>query len=471
MKCVAIETKKEPSSSRSGLSRRGFLRKAGALVAGTAVLFTPQSSSAIRCGLFSWTPRIDNFFWRRIQGKFLVDPEVTYMNVGTTGSMPMSVLESYEYYNRLAAYHPRTYEKELNATEGLPAQREKLAAQFGCSPDEICLTRNTTDGLDAVVFGLKLNPGDEILITPHEHEASLSPLNVRQDRDGIILTTVDIPVLNIESNSPDIFLSAFEAKLSPSTKAILFSHICYTTGTRLPARELCNWAKDKGLISIVDGAHAPGMIQLDFHDIGCDFYAGSGHKWQCGPGGTGILYLRNHGKNLPEFWTQNSSMYIFAVQPIGNIRGTYDIAYSLQYHGQLNIPAHLAFVDACDLWEKIGRNRIEHHVLELSSYLKRKLERRFGSQGTLFSPDIHEFSSGLTSFNPFDDITDGAKIIEFVDRLESEAAYQIRYTDFKLASGDPRSTYACRISTHIFHDFRQIDGLVDAMYDICRTMI
>jgi len=342
---------------------------------------------------------------------------------------------------------------------------------YGSDADEICLTRNTTDGLDAVVYGVKLNSGDEILITPHEHESSLSPLNVRQDRDGIVLTEVDIPVLNIENNSPDIFLSAFEAKLSSSTKAILFSHICYTTGTRLPAKELCNWAKDNGLISIVDGAHAPGMIQLDFHDIGCDFYAGSGHKWQCGPGGTGILYLRNHGDKLPEFWTQNSSMYTFAVQPYGDVRGTYDIAYSLQHHGQLNIPAHLAFVDACELWEQIGRERIEHQVLQLSSYLKRKLQRRFGSQGTLFSPDIHEFSSGLTSFNPFDDITDDAKIIELVDRLESEAAYQIRYTDFKLASGDPKPAYACRISTHIFNDLHQIDGLVDAMYDICQTII
>jgi len=230
-------------------------------------------------------------------------------------------------------------------------------------------------------------------------------------------------------------------------------------------------ARDNGLISIVDGAHAPGMIELDFHDLGCDFYAAPGHKWQCGPGSTGILYLRNHGDNLPQFWTQNSSLYTILVQPSGNTRGEFDIAYSLQYRGQLNIPAQLAMVDACNMWEQIGRDRIEAYVCGLSSYLKQAIKQRFDAAVTLFSPDIPEFTSGLTAFNPFDNLQDGGIIATFVNRLQEETGYQVRSTDFHLEPDDALSTYAVRISTHLFHSKAMIDGLVDAMFDIYQDML
>ena len=265
-------------------------------------------------------------------------------------------------------------------------------------------------------------------------------------------------------------MEAFADKIGPNTKAILFSHITYKTGIRLPAKELCTLARDNGLISIVDGAHTPGMIELDFHDMGCDFYAAPGHKWQCGPGSTGFLYLRNHGENLPTFWTQNSSMYTFAVTPFGNVRGEFDIAYSLQYRGQLNIPAQLALMDSCAMWEEIGRGRIEAYVCGLSHYLKQKLADKFGGAGTFFAPDLPEFTTGLTSYNPFYDVTDGATLGDLVSRLAEETGYQIRTTNFNLYIGDPAPTYSLRISTHLFHNTKQIDGFVDALYDVFETM-
>ena len=417
----------------------------------------PKCRAKQEDGLWNWT-----------QNQFIIDPEVVYMNIGTTGSTPQQVLKNYHDYNILAARHPRTFEAELGAGFGLPAQREALAAQFGCNPDEICLSRNTTDGLDAIINGLEFFAGDEILITHHEHIGALSPLSVLRDRFGVIITEVEIPVLDTKNKHQ--FVKAFRKKITPQTKAILFSHITYKTGTRLPAKELCALAREHGLISIVDGAHGPGMIELDFHDMGCDFYAAPGHKWQCGPGSTGFLYLRNQGDNLPTYWTQNSSTYTFWVAPYGNVRGKFDIAASLQYRGQLNIPAQLALMDCCAMWEEIGRDRIEQYVCGLSSYLKQKLAARFGDAGTFFAPDIPEFTTGLTSFNPFNDITDGALIATLVNRLQEETGFQIRSTDFHLHLGDPLPTYSLRISTHLFHDKKQIDGLVDAMYAVYSTM-
>lgn len=439
----------------------------GMVAAGTALgLSFPEASQAGKKPKFN--PENGRSYWNWVKDQFIIDPEVTYMNIGTTGSMPQTVLQNYNDYNILAAQHPRTFEGELGAEFGLTALRETLASQFGCDVDEICLSRNTTDGLDAIIYGLEFEAGDEILITHHEHIGALSPLNVIKDRYGVVLTEVEIPVLDVTDKNQ--IIKAFRKKIGRNTKAILFSHITYKTGIRLPAKELCRLARRKGLISIVDGAHAPGMIEIDFHDMGCDFYAAPGHKWQCGPGSTGFLYLRNQGDNLPTFWTQNSSMYTFAVAPYGNIRGTFDIAYSLQYRGQMNIPAQLALMDSCAMWEEIGRDRIEKYVCDLSSYLKQKLADKFGGAGTFFAPDLPEFTTGLTSFNPFYTITDGDLIKELVNRLQEETGYQIRYTNFNLYIGDTLQTYALRISTHLFHNKKQIDGLVDAMYDIFINM-
>jgi selenocysteine lyase/cysteine desulfurase len=449
------------------LSRRNFFKLSGMAAAGAALgLSLTSAAEAHKWPKKNPTSKSANY-WKWVQHQFTLDPKIVYMNIGTTGSMPEQVLKKYHDYNMLNARHPKTFESELDATFGLTQQRETLALQFGCNADEICLTRNTTDGLDAIVYGLDFQPGDEILITHHEHIAALSPLNVIKDRYGVVLTEVEIPVLGVTEKSQ--FVEAFEKKIGRKTKAILFSHITYKTGTRLPARELCRLAGENGLTSIVDGAHGPGMIELDFHDMGCDFYAAPGHKWQCGPGGTGILYLRNGGKDLPPFWTQNSSLYTFLAQY--HDRGEYDIAYSLQYHGQLNIPAHLAMMDACAMWEEIGRDRIEEYVCGLSAYLKKRLRDKFGSTGTFFSPDLPEFTTGLTAFNPFDDITDGDLIETMVNRLQEETGYQIRYTNFHLYAGDTSSTYSLRISTHLFHNRQQIDGLVDAIFDVYMRMV
>ena len=469
---MSDQQKEGTESMGNGLTRRKFFRLAGMAAAGGAAgLMIPKGLQA--ASVRTHPEAINSGFWKKIQNEFIIDPKVVYMNIGTTGSMPRKVLKNYNEYNTLAAYHPRTFESELEASFGLPNQRETLAAQFGCNPDEICLTRNTTDGMDAIIYGLNFEKDDEILYTHHEHIGALSPLNVIRDRYGVVLKEVEIPVLESDYNSGYVqsFVEAFRRQITNKTKAILFSHITYKTGTRLPARELCSLARENGLISIVDGAHGPGMIELDFHDMGCDFYAGPGHKWQCGPGATGILYLRNQGDNLPKFWNQNSSTYTFLAQPAGNERGAFDIAYSLQYRGQLNIPAQLAMMDACDMWEEIGRDRIEEYVCGLSSYLKQSLKRKFGGQGTFFSPDVPELTTGLTAFNPVDDSTDGDSIITMVNRLQEETGYQIRYTDFHLYADDLFKTYSLRISTHLFHNKKQVDGLVDALYDIYTDMI
>lgn len=458
------------SKERSeNIDRRNFLKLTGITAAGSALGLTASCQSV--------TPKVpsidagitDKDYWKTIQDQFILDPKQVYMNIGTTGAMPRRVLENFNQYNHVIARHPMGFMDEMGWEIGNPKQREKLGKQFGCTMDEISLSRNTTDALNTILFSLPFEKNDEILLTHHEHLSALSPLNVLQDRLGVVLTEVEIPVLDLES--ADQIVEAFKNKIRSRTKAILFSHIPYKTGVRLPAKALCRLARENGFISIVDGAHCTGMIELDFHDMGCDFYAASGHKWQCGPGATGILYIRNHGDNLPELWAQNSCLYPMLAQPMKNNRSQIkDISSLFVLRGQENYPAFQAMLDACDLWEEIGRDRIEMYDCNLGSYLKKRIQATFGDSAMLFSPDIPEFTSGLTSFNPFPDMHDPKKIQELVDRLQKEG-YVIRFTEFYLHVGDPKLTYALRISTHLFHDHEQVDGVVESLHGLYREMV
>ncbi len=452
-----------------GTDRRNFLKLTGAAVAGGVLGLTTACRSAAKQASPIDPDLPDKNFWKNVQDQFALDPAQVYMNIGTTGTMPQRVLENYHQYNKMAARHPMDLMDELGWDRGITKQRETLSKQFGCTMDEIILSRNTTDGLNSILFGLPFEKGDEILLTHHEHFSALSPLNILKDRLGVVLTEVEIPVLNLEHT--DQVVEAVKKQITSRTKAMVFSHIPYMTGVRLPAKALCKLARDHGLISIVDGAHCTGMIELDFHDMGCDFYAGSGHKWQCGPGATGILYMRNHGDDLPKIWPQNSCLYQMTAQPLDNDRSRIkDIASVFGDRGRENYPALQALLDACDLWEEVGRDRIETYLCNLSSHLKKRIKETFGDSMVLFSPDIPEFTSGLTSFNPFQDMNDKNKVQEFVDRLKEEMGYVIRFTEFHQHMGDPKPTFALRISTHLFHDQTQVDGVVDAMHRLWKKM-
>jgi len=140
--------------------------------------------------------------------------------------------------------------------------------------------------------------------------------------------------------------------------------------------------------------------------------------------------------------------------------------------GNDNYPAKRALRDSCEMWENIGRDRIEEYVLSLSSHCKQRIKETFGDDDdmVIYSPDIPELSSGITSFNPFDDQNDLAKLNEFRDRLREEYDFIIRTTDFKIFNSDTSDTHALRISTHLFHNHSQVDDLVDAMYDLYTDM-
>ncbi|WP_019614797.1 aminotransferase class V-fold PLP-dependent enzyme [Psychromonas ossibalaenae] len=460
------------------INRRDFLKTStGLALAGVGgVMFSgavqAQDSDPGWHDFYSKSP--NRKFWKKVRKEFILDKRNVYMNIGTTGSMPKDVLYEYNRNNKIIASNPWDMQEKFGHWPYVAEMIDAVAPGFGADSHEIILSRNTTDGMCSIINGLHFQEGDVILTTHHEHVAANSPLNVVTKRYGVEVIYLEIPVytgseLISEQDFVDVFADAVE-EYGDRVRLITFSHITYKTGTTLPAKRICHEVAIPNQIpTLIDGAHTIGMFDLDFHDIDCDFYAGSGHKWQCGAGATGILYVRDNAKRLDEYWPdrENPLWYINSSLSHAAYLGT---QLQLQYIGNDNYPAKQALTDACLMWDMLGRDLIEKRVLELSRLCKERLLDTFPS-ASFYSPNTPELSSGLTTFNPLFDQQDIEQLTIFRDRLREEYGYIIRTTDFKVKVTDQSDSHALRISTHLFHNEQDVIGLVEAMQELYLDMI
>lgn len=438
---------------------------------------------------------------------FGLDPSRLFMNIGTTGSTPTKVLKALAANNALIARDP-------TATFNTGDMRNLIATGFGADPFEIVMSFNTTDGMSKIVNGLPFSAGDEIITTNMEHPGGNSPMAITVDRRGVVLKRVNLPTNDAYSDAT--LLARFQALLTGNTKAIVFSSPPFLTGIRLPEKMLCQWAAAQGLVSVIDGAHGPGMLNLNFHDIGCDFYAGAGHKWQCGPGQTGILYVRNNfapaapatytksvtingvavvltlpgytnTNPLPAFWPTISGGYSNNVGATlqGGVRDPLDnVAATMMSIGNPSYPALRALQQCCSMWDDWGRQNIEDYIVALAQYLRSRLTTIWGPQstGTVYDATTpHHARIALTSFNPFSAGYDYNAVLSPAEATAQTTASGNAVTTLRTTHGvvvrntavphslrsdptqnaDPTTlSHPLRISTHLWHNAADVDTLV-----------
>lgn len=349
--------------------------------------------------------------------------------------------------------------------------RRAIAPGFGCDPDELAVTQNTTDGLCKVLAGLDLKAGDEIVTTTHEHFTPNAALALARDRHGVVIRRVALPVG--DGQRAEDYPALFDACITARTRLFVFSSPTFTTGTLLPIRALARLAQARGVHTLVDGAHLPGMIDIDCHDLGVDFLVGSGRKWQFGPPETGLLYMRNkvlaehNPLPLPVFWPVISLWY----PPRGGLPArtatatpSYDIAEYVQTAGSASLTRLAGLQGACAIWDGIGRAAIEARLLEMSACLKRAILDRFG-EAALYSPHSDaRLQSALTTFTPFrrpDIGPEGRRTAEAVRRLEARHGIRVRHICFEVPRS-PAPHHALRCSVQLFHDQADIDRIVEA---------
>jgi len=448
----------------SGKSRRNFLKAFGATALGSASLLLPLNSAAGRSSaaeVMRGAPSSlsEELYWFFVRTQFPLRSDLIYMNTGTEGSMPRFVLNNVK--NDFADFAAFPMDAVLNDERCclfMEAIKEKTAEFLGVDTDEIVMTTNTTEGLGFVANGLSLEAGDEVLMTTH-----FEPYNAcwyfLRDKRNITITEVELPT---PAQTAAEIVSAIENKITDKTKVISFCHINYTTGLRMPVKKICEIARDRGIITLVDGAHAIGMIDLDLADMGVDFYATSPHKWLCAPPGTGVLYIRK--EMLEHISPVVSEQYLFAPG------AAMDVAY-FQFRGQMCTPAYAAIMDVMDFQNLIGKDKIEERILALSSYAKEKIVEEWG-EGSLYSPVEEDLSSGLVSFNPFETHYGpkyGGEMACLFYNLWDKGIVT-RSIAFKDKLTDTEYTRVLRLSTHIYNNFYQIDKAIAAVKNFIETI-
>lgn len=223
-----------------------------------------------------------------LKNDFLLNSDIIYLNHGSFGACPKPVFEVYQSWQRELEYQPVEF-LERRAAERMAVSRKVLADYLKVNAEDIVYFTNPTTAANMIARSLDLQPGDEILATDHEYGAMDRTWRFISLKTGAKYRrqTIQLPIFNQTE-----FIESLFKGLSPRTKILFISHITSSTGLIFPVKEICELARQAGLFSIIDGAHAPGQIQLDLSDIGADVYIGACHKWLCAPKGAAFLYAR-----------------------------------------------------------------------------------------------------------------------------------------------------------------------------------
>lgn len=258
----------------------------------------------------------DETYWGEIQRAFDVDRTMINLNNGGVSPTPVHVLDAMvrdlRFSNVLPVYHMwQVLEPRIESV------RRDLAADFGCDPEELAITRNASEAMEIMMLGLDMKPGDEVIVTDQNYPRMMHTWHQRRRRDGIVLKTIrfDVPL-----PSATHFVERVQQAITPRTRAIEFPHITNLTGQVLPVREVVELARPRGIEVFVDGAHAYAHFPFTRDQLGCDFYGTSLHKWLLAPIGTGFLYVRRD--RIKDIWplmaaAEDQSLNIRKYEEIG----------------------------------------------------------------------------------------------------------------------------------------------------------
>jgi selenocysteine lyase/cysteine desulfurase len=312
-------------------------------------------------------------YWAEIRKQFLIPDDEIYLNNGTVGSSPAPVLraifDGYTTTEKMDQADPEDY--PIWGYAAWNEFRDPLAAFLGCSRDEIALLRNATEANSYIANGVDMKAGDEVLMTDQEHPGGEQPWQLKAKRYGVVVRKVTLPK---PVKSPAEVLNLFNDAITPRTRVLFFSHITTVTGVVLPGKELSGLARSKGILSAVDGAHVPGMMRLNLHEMGCDMYSASPHKWLQAPKGSGFLYVRD--EVIDRLWSTVAT------------EGWNDQkirAERFQRIGSSNVPALWGLRASIKMANDLGMEHIESRHRELGDYMLAQMMKRGAESWT--SPD------------------------------------------------------------------------------------
>jgi isopenicillin-N epimerase len=362
------------------LSRRDFTRLFA--IGGSAALFThPDVAAAAPPPLLAPDAATDAF-WDSVREQFVMPPDLAVINAANLCPSSRPVLEAMYGSTRDIDRDP----SPSNRAKLYPAKeetRKRLAAFLRVTPEEIIITRNTSEANNLVSSGLDLKAGDEVLIFHDNHPSNNLAWKEKAKRFGYSVT--ELPNPNPHPG-PDFYIEAVTKAITPKTKVLAFTHLTSTVGDLMPAAEMCRVARERGVLSVLDGAQSFGLLDVDLSAIQPDFYTGSAHKWPCGPKEAGVLFVSARAQE--RIWPSLYSAYTGAV----------GLSKTFEGFGQRDDAAIVAFGETIAFQEKVGRANIEKRARDLTQAFLAGLRRIEGIQ--LWTHTAPERTAAVVSFKP-----------------------------------------------------------------------
>ena len=327
------------------LSRRTFLRAAT-----TSLAVAPASLDRVLAATASVASQApddvakDEFYWREIQSAFAPDRTIINLNNGHHCPQPRVVVDAVKRYMDIENQAPGYYGGMIGAN--FETVRRRLADEAGCDPEEMAITRNASESLQIAQNGIDLQRGDEVITTEQDYPRMLTTWDQRARRDGLVVTRLGFPV----PTTADDLYQRFEKAITPKTKVLHFCHITNLTGQLFPVQRICRMARQRGILTIVDGAHTIGHFPYKIRDLEPDYFGVSLHKWMNAPLGTGFLYVRRD--RIAPTWPLQAS----AAQSNNNIRKFEEVG-TAPAALKAAIPEALAFHQAIGGERKAARLR------------------------------------------------------------------------------------------------------------------
>jgi isopenicillin-N epimerase len=379
----------------------------------------------------------------------LLDPTVINLNTGSFGPLPLPVFERVTHLRQRLAAEPMDF-----LLRQLPPllweARERLADYLQGDPTRLVFTANVSVAINIIAAGLRLSTPGEILLTDHEYGAMHWCWERAAQRQGLTLRTFPLPIL---ASEPGEIVEALARAITPRTRLLFFSHVLSPTGLVLPARELCAEARRRGVLTVVDGAHAPAMIAVNLKKIGADFYAANCHKWMLAPTGAGFLTLgagsEDRLKPMQVSWGWHHERSRLDER---DEFGSTPRIRALEFEGTRDCCPWLTVPTAIEFQAEIGVERIRSRIAELVAHTRERLD---GYEGlTLATPTHPELHGSMTAFR----LPVGIDTVALRRRLWEQHRIEVPIVE------RPEGPLV-RVSTHFYNTEEEVDRLADALFE------
>ena len=424
----------------ASVSRRNFAKLFA--IGGSAALFSDPVWAREYGQAPAFSPTIagtGEAFWKSVREQFVMPPDLGVLNAANLCPASRPVLEALKRESDSVDRDPSAQNRARLSGEK-EALRNTLAAFLRVTPEEIVITRNTSEANNMVSSGLDLKSGDEVIVFQDNHPSNLTAWNEKAKRFGFTVVTV---AQKNPHPGMEYYIDAYRKAITPRTKVLSFTHLTSSVGDLFPAKELCALAREHNVMSLVDGAQSFGLLDVNIAEISPDFYTGSAHKWPCGARECGVLYINTRVHK--QIWPSIYSAYPGAV----------GVSRTFESFGQRDEATMIAFKTALEFQTKVGREAIEKRSRALTQQLIAGLAKL---------PEVKVWTSPNPSLN-------GAVVSFQPGSLNSQKLGAALYQNEKIGTAGRGSgdRGGLRASPHFYNTPAEIDRLVSAVGKYLKT--